>query len=391
MRFGLYHVAAEEHRLAVEMAALGVSAPGIKQMIPKGHILVFKITGLKNAAALILKQEMLAKGGEAALCHDAVLGAEHEQAALLMATPAQYRAVCAKLAKQPFGLAELADELQKAIDTLGGALSPIPYRTPYLCGQLSFERPLIMGIANITPDSFYDGGKYLEAQQAAEHIFAMAEQGADIIDIGGASSRPGHTPLSAQAELERLLPVLELVAPKLNLPISVDTDQAEVARAALDAGAAIINDIGGLKPEMAAVAAQSGAPVVLMYQGGGECLVEQVTDFFRDGIQRGMTAGIKREQFILDPGLGFDKDVTENLLLLRHLDDLRLLGLPLLIGLSNKRFVGAVTGAPLENRSAGNIAASAWAMAHGAAIIRTHEPKPLREAMLMIKAINSCE
>ncbi|MCL2496574.1 MAG: dihydropteroate synthase, partial [Clostridiales bacterium] len=292
---------------------------------------------------------------------------------------------------QPFGLAELALELQAAVNTLNSSLSPIPYRARYLSGTLSFERPLVMGIANITPDSFYDGGKYNNPQAAAEHIFAMVEAGADIIDIGGASSRPGHVPLSPEQEMERLLPVLERVAPHLSRPISVDTDKARVAEEALRAGAAIINDISGLTKDMAELAARTGAPLVLMHQGGSENIVKVVYDFFREGLIRGTATGIKRGQFILDPGLGFGKNAKESLLLLRHLADFSLLGLPLLIGLSNKRFIGTVTGAPLEDRGAGNIAASAWAMSQGAAIIRTHEPKLLQATSLMISAIMECQ
>jgi dihydropteroate synthase len=385
----LYHLAgAKATRLIYEMQALEVNAGGLERMTPKGELLVFKVSGLANAAALILKQEFLAKGGEAALSHDAVLGAGHEQTALLFATLAQYQAVCGGLSAQPFGLKALARELLAALEALAKVSAPIPYRARYLSGELDFSRPLIMGIANITPDSFYDGGRYNTPQAAAEHIFAMAAAGADIIDIGGASSRPGHTPLSAEEELKRLLPVLELVAPHSRLPISVDTDKAEVAEAALAAGAAIINDIGGLKADMAQLAAVSGAPVVLMHQGGGgSAIVEAVTDFFRDGLARGQAAGVQREQFILDPGFGFGKDVPENLLLLRHLQDLRLLGRPLLAGVSHKRFIGAASHTGLDGRNAANIAASAWAMARGADIIRTHDPQALREAALMIAAI----
>jgi dihydropteroate synthase len=374
------------------MQALEVNAGGLERMAPKGKTLAFKVSGLSNAAALILKQEFLSKGGEAALNHDAVLGAAHEQTALLLATPAQYRAVCGGLSAQPFGLKALARELLAALETLAAFPNPMPYKARYHSGELSFNRPLIMGIANITPDSFYDGGRYASPPAAAQHIRALAEAGADIIDIGGASSRPGYTPLSAAEELERLLPVLELAAPALRLPISVDTDKAEVAAAALAAGAAIINDTGGLPEEMAQLAASTGVPLVLMHRGGGGArIVEAVTDFLRAGLERAAAAGIERVRLILDPGFGFDKDVEENLLLLRHLADLRLLNRPLLVGLSNKRFIGAASQTGLEGRGAANIAASAWALTHGASIIRTHDPQALREAALMISAIEGGE
>ena len=380
---------AKTPRLVYEMQALKVNVGGIERMAPKGESLVFKVSGLTNAAALILKQAFLSKGGEVALSHDAVLGVTHEQTALLLATPAQYRDICGGLSAQPFGLAALACKLLAALEALNSAPASMPYRARYQRGELNFNRPLIMGIANITPDSFYDGGRYHTLPAAVEHIFAMAEAGADIIDIGAASSRPGHTPLSAAEELKRLLPVLERVAPTLRLPISVDTDQAKVAEAALANGAAIINDISGLNADMARLVAASGAPAVLMHQGGGgAAIVETVTDFFHDSLARAEAAGVKREQLILDPGFGFGKDMAENLLLLRHLEDLRSLNRPLLVGVSNKRFIGEASNTLLDERDAANIAASTWALMRGAAIIRTHDPKPLREAALMIAALN---
>jgi len=390
MRF--YHLAgAKTPRLLREMRESKVSETGAAIMAPKGQTLVFKVCDLKNAAALILKQECLAKGGEAALAEDALrLGAEQPQTALLLATPAQYRRICAGLSRQAFGLPALAEGLLAALAALEAAVPPLAYRARYLQGELDFSRPLLMGIVNRTPDSFYDGGRYWEPAAAAEHVFALAEAGADIIDLGGASSRPGHTQVSVEEELARLLPVLELVAPSLQTPISVDTQQAEVARAALEAGAAILNDTGGLPAEMAALAATSGTPIVLMHQGGGGGrLVEQVTDFFRAGMERGQAAGIRREQFILDPGFGFGKEAAENLLLLRHLADLQVLNRPLLVGISNKRFIGAATGSALHEREAANLAASAWALGQGASILRSHEVKELRQAALMIEAIRN--
>ncbi|MCL1974676.1 MAG: dihydropteroate synthase [Firmicutes bacterium] len=385
----LYSLAgAELARLQAEMRSFNVSEAGIEHMAPKGIWIVFKVTGLANAAALILKQEFLSKGGEAALNQDAVLGAKHEQQALLFATAAQYRQICLKLQAQPFGLAALAQELLAAINAAEGNITSIPYHARYLKGELDFSRPLIMGIANITPDSFYDGGLYNTKPAAMQHIWAMAEAGADIIDIGGASSRPAYTPLSAEEEQSRLLPLLRELAPQLQTPISVDTDKAEVAEAALAAGAAIINDTSGLSEDMLHLAAQNRLPFVIMHKGGGGfAIVEKVADFFHESLARCEAAGIKRERIILDPGFGFAKDTQENLVLLRHLPDLRLFKRPLLVGLSNKRFIGAAAKAELNEREPANIAAFCWAMAHGAHIIRTHDPKSLSQAARMIKAI----
>lgn len=384
----LYHIGdANTARLRYEMAMLNVSGKGIVHMVPKGHMVVFRVDELPPPAALILKQELLAKGGEAALAKEAILGAQEPQSLLLFATPAQYGRIIESLQKQDFGLPELARELARALALLAEPKQHIPYHTPYLHGQIQFDAPLVMGIVNLTPDSFYDGGRYLVPSAAQERIYQMVEEGADMIDLGGASSRPGHTPVSAAEELERVLPVLEAIAPKISVPISIDTDKVEVAEAALSAGAAIINDISGLPQEMAALAARTGAPTVLMHQGGGPDIMLRLQDFFLERINVGLAAGMQREQFILDPGLGFGKDTAENLTILRHLEDLQALGLPILIGLSNKRFIGAVLNAELSERDTGNLAASVMALAKGAAIIRTHTPREIAQAVQMVQAI----
>lgn len=388
MSFGFYQIGgADQQRLEAEMAAIAVCPEGIWRMATKGQQLVFLVTDLAQPAALILKQELLSKGGEAALQRDAILGGNQPQSVLLMATPRQYQRVISGLREQAFQLPRLADKLEQALAQIAGRLAPAPYHTPYLTGSLDFSRPLVMGIANLTPDSFYDGGRYTSLPQQVEHVLMMKEAGADIIDVGGASSRPGHTPVGEAEEIERILPLLEAIAPQLDLPISIDTDKAGVASAALQAGAAIINDISGLPPEMAQLAAASGAPTILMHQGGGPHMMRQLQDYFTAGIDRALAAGMQREQLILDPGLGFGKQVDENLQILRQLGDLQMFNLPLLIGLSNKRFIGAVLDAPLEARSVGNVAASVWALCRGAHIIRTHEPKELAQAARMVAAI----
>ena len=386
----LYHLGtADAERLEEQMLKLEVSEWGIGHMLRKGRQLIFKVTGVKTPAALILKQELLSKGGECALGRSVILGDPEPQSLILMATLAQYERVIASLREQDFGLVRLASQLEKKLIAITNPLPPLTYRTSYLEGSLNFNQPLIMGVANITPDSFYDGGRYLGLEQAVEHIWALADQGADIIDIGGASSRPGHAPVSEEEELSRVLPVIEVVAPKLQIPISIDTDKPAVALRALQAGATIINDISGLPPAMAKVAARTGAPIILMHQGGGSPIIERVSDFFQGAIVEAESLGVKRRQIILDPGLGFGKDVAENLQLLQQLEDLQAFGLPILIGLSNKRFIGAVTEQPLEQRSVGNIAATAWALSRGAQIIRTHQPFEIAETVRMIAAIQN--
>ncbi|OUM95125.1 MAG: dihydropteroate synthase, partial [Paenibacillaceae bacterium ZCTH02-B3] len=207
------------------------------------------------------------------------------------------------------------------------------------------ERTLIMGILNVTPDSFSDGGRYTTVERAVRHAVRMAEEGADIIDIGGESTRPGHQPVSAEEELARILPVIEAVRREVDLPISVDTHKAEVARQALEAGAHIINDIWGFKrdPDMAHVAARYGAPAVLMhnrtdedYPGG---FMADLLDDLRRSVDIARRAGVPDDRIILDPGFGFAKSMDQHLELMGRLDEVRALGFPVLVGTSRKRFI----------------------------------------------------
>ena len=260
-----------------------------------------------------------------------------------------------------------------------------------------------MGIANLTPDSFYDGGRYNDPKQAIDHIFALAEAGADIIDIGGASSRPGFSFVAPQEEADRILPVLEAVAPLLSAPISIDSDKAEVMDLALAAGGAIVNDIGGLQKDadMVKVAAKYGAPVVVMHdttvaeanpanlkKEQGYDMVDCVLDFFRNSAEIAWQAGVSAERLIVDPGIGFGKTLDENLLLLRRLPELTVLGCPILVGTSNKSFIGKLLDQPVESRSYGTAASVAMAIAGGAQIVRVHELEAMREAARIADAIS---
>jgi len=232
----------------------------------------------------------------------------------------------------------------------------------------------------------------LEPTAAIEHILAMAEAGVDIIDIGGASSRPGSSPLPAQVEIERILPVIEAVAPLVTQPISVDTDQAQVAEAALAAGADIINDISGLQDDaMLKLALHERAPVIIMHNSRGlehgPDIMSEIIAFFRRTIAKAKEAGIKDEQIIIDPGLGFGKNTEQNLIILRDLSQLRGLDYPILIGASNKRFVGDILQLPLERRLSGSTAVATVAACHGADIVRVHDFVSMMQAAKMTDAI----
>jgi dihydropteroate synthase len=252
------------------------------------------------------------------------------------------------------------------------------------------ERTLVMGVLNITPDSFSDGGKFLEPEAAVEQAFAMAKAGADLLDIGGESTRPGSQETSAAQELDRILPVLEALRGRLKIPISVDTRRATVAELALRAGAEIINDISGLQhdPQMAAVAARQGVPLILMHMRGeprtmqagpfARDVVKDVTQGLRRSVATARKAGVAKSQIILDPGIGFGKSFAQNYELLQKLPQLARLGYPLLVGTSRKGFLGATLAcdgkpAPPEKRIWGTAATVTAGILNGAHIVRVHD------------------
>ena len=261
------------------------------------------------------------------------------------------------------------------------------------------SRPLIMGILNVTPDSFSDGGAYVTVEQALGQAGKMHEEGADIIDIGAESSRPGSQPIDEAEELERLMPVLEAVHRAVPIPISVDTTKAAVARRALEAGASIINDITALRgdPLMAGVVAQSGAAIVLMHMQGTPATMQQaprygnvtqeVIAFLCERAQTAMKQGIKRSQIVLDPGFGFGKLQEHNLQLLNDFAMLTHLGYPLLAGLSRKQFIGRLTQQPVHERGYGTAGAVAVAVLKGAHIVRVHDVRAMRDTVSVVSAI----
>ncbi|WP_418888802.1 dihydropteroate synthase [Paenibacillus rhizolycopersici] len=275
-------------------------------------------------------------------------------------------------------------------------MQPIIYKRSYRLGEASFtlgERTLVMGILNVTPDSFSDGGRYNNVERALQHAREMIAEGADIIDVGGESTRPGHEPVSEQEELERVIPVVEAMQRELpQVPLSVDTYKAKVAREALKAGAHIINDVWGFKAEarMAEVAADFGCPVILMHnrqdRNYGDLLADVAADL-RECVEIARKAGVKDENIILDPGIGFAKDYSENLRVMRALDDLITLGYPLLLGTSRKRFIRTALDLPVDEVVFGTAATVALGVAQGCQIVRVHDVKEIKQTVQMCDAI----
>jgi dihydropteroate synthase len=281
-------------------------------------------------------------------------------------------------------------------------LAEIPERRHAWAALLAAPRPLIMGVLNVTPDSFADHGRYFEHADALAQARALVAAGADILDIGGESTRPFADPVPLEEELRRVLPVIEALAPEIPVPISIDTYKAPVARAALEAGATLINDISALRfdPDMAPLAAELETPVVLMHMQGTprdmqrhphyENLLGEIRDFFRDRLDFATSRGLSPDLLVLDPGIGFGKTWQHNLEILNHLDVFLDLGCPLLVGPSRKAFIGHILDLPAgEERDIGSLAALAIAVTRGARIIRTHNVAYARQFLAVLEAIRA--
>ena len=296
-------------------------------------------------------------------------------------------------------LAGLAEALNRA---LGSAMAP----APLTLGGRTFTfgaRTYVMGVVNVTPDSFSDGGRYASTDAAIAHGLRLAEAGADVLDVGGESTRPGSQPISAEEELARVLPVIEGLRARTQAALSVDTTKAAVAREVLKAGAVLINDISGFhfEPELPRVVAEARAACCLMHIQGTpesmqraphyEDIVHEVLTFLEEGVARAVAAGVARESILVDPGIGFGKSLGHNLFLLRRLGDLRVLGLPVLVGTSRKGFLGTLTGGkPASERLAATLGSvAAVAALGGADFVRVHDVAEARDALAVTEAIRA--
>jgi dihydropteroate synthase len=250
-----------------------------------------------------------------------------------------------------------------------------------------------MGILNVTPDSFSDGGRFLLPPEALAQGLTLVHEGAAVLDVGGESTRPGSEPVSAEMELRRVLPVVEALAGRVGVPISVDTMKADVAQRALLAGASLVNDVSALRADaaMAEVVAEAGCPVCLMHMSGQpktmqddphyDDVVDDVLRFLEERMAFAVSRGVREEQILLDPGLGFGKTVEHNLTLLRHLDRMVSLGRPVVLGASRKRFLGVILGAEPGQRVFGTVATTVMGLLAGAHVFRVHDVKPNFEAL----------
>ncbi len=379
-----------------ELQRIAVDCYGIAEMVPKMRTLCIGLPQLECRQANILKQEMLSLGGDAAVARGTVSCSIDTTDCILIGTAKQLTRLCQKLTVQPFGLAVLADELKCLLARVVCVSSE--WKTSRR--SLSLQRPLIMGILNLTPDSFSDGGHNLDPSKAFDRALQMEAEGADIIDIGGESTRPGAPPVPAEQELARIIPVIERLSSVLTCAISVDTWKSVVAERALSAGAEIVNDISGFNfdPEMAGVTAAGGAGVVLMHTRSRPDTMQQdtvyadlmleITSGLRASVERAREAGVIDACMALDPGIGFGKDAAGNLEMLRRLSELSSLGMPILTGTSRKGFIGKTLNRPqTDDRLYGTAATVTLSVAHGASILRVHDVRAMRDVADMTHAI----
>ena len=378
-----------------EMGKVGVDPTGMKLMKGKTLHYNLKVEGIDPRTANLLKQEMLSVGGDAALDRRGLDCSISSTGALLMGTEKQFEKLFSKLEQypdlQPFGqsLKEILRNLSRAYYTIR-------------CRKRTFtlgKQTLLMGVLNVTPDSFSDGGIFFDKEKAIARGLKMVEEGADFIDIGGESTRPGSKPLGLDEELRRVIPVIEFLAKEMDVPISIDTYKSAVAKKAIDAGAQIINDISGLHldPSLSQVAAKEDVPLVLMHIRGNpetmqknihyESLFSEIIQYLKDSIQRAESAGVDPEQIIIDPGIGFGKTVEDNLLILKNLQEFKILGKSLLLGTSRKNFIGKILNANVTERLEGTLSSIVVGVLNGAHIIRCHDVLQAKRAIAIADAV----
>lgn len=379
---------AEEVR--AEMERMGVHERGIELMSRKAAFKVIKLEGVHSAAAHILKQEMLAADGEAATSRGTIDGSSAHTDVLLMGTDKVFNRLLYKLQGQPYGLPSIGEEVQAVLNNS----TMESYRLRTMRRELAIgSRTLVMGAINITQDSFYQMSRSPEPERTLDIALKMVEEGADIIDVGGESTRPGSMPVDEEEEQRRIIPVVKSLASTVGVPISLDTRKASVARAALQEGVEIINDVSGLAfdSRMARVVAESGAGLVINHSRGTptdmkefavyRSLLSEVTAELRLRMEQAVDSGVDMESIIIDPGFGFAKTADQSFEILKHLREFLSLGRPVLVGPSRKSFLSQGGELPPEDRLEESLAASVVAAVNGAHIVRTHDVAATKKAL----------
>ncbi len=384
------------NELRNEFSKLSVDSYGAKIMIPKGIFRIVKIENIASVSANVIKQQMLSNGGDVAVSKGSIDGSKKRTDCIIMGTEKQYQELIKKLKLQPWGLSEVSDKIKESLVRFNNKTSSISLAR----GKISFgKRTQIMGVVNITPDSFSDGGKFLDLNSAIEQVYKLVDQGADIIDVGGESSRPGSSNVRINEELKRVIPVIKKVRKKIKVFISIDTCKSEVARQAFDSGVDILNDISSLSydSKMAKVLSEYKALVILMHMKGTpktmqnapeyRDVISEIYDYFEKKIFLAVEKGINRDKIIIDPGIGFGKKVEDNIEIFRRLREFKSLGRPILIGSSRKSFIGDILKKTTDERLYGSLGSYACAIMNGADILRVHDVSEARDLVRVVDKI----
>ncbi|WP_163327741.1 dihydropteroate synthase [Desulfurobacterium thermolithotrophum] len=388
----------DKEELKNYLLSIGITEAGVKILSSKVSKFNIEISNIDTRAANILKQDAISVGGDCAVPRKASIFEKGTCTVLLMVTERSLFRLVDKLKLQPFKLKELSVKLKEAVENYQKDEFIISYNGK----ELKLRKPAIMGILNVTPDSFSDGGKFSTVDRALKHCEEMLESGADIIDVGGESTRPGSDPVPIEEELRRTIPVIEEIRKKLGNEffISIDTYKSEVAKKALEAGADIVNDISGFHfdKNMAVLVAEKGCPAIVMHIKGTpkdmqknpyyENVIREILLYFEKTLKEAEKKGVKREQLIIDPGIGFGKRLEDNLCILRRLSEFKTLGLPILIGTSRKSFIGTITGeSDPKKRLEGTLASVYASVIRGAKIVRVHDVKETKKFLDTLWAI----
>ena len=376
---------------------IGVDPYGIEAMAPKAININILLKDQPCKIANIIKQEMLSIGGDAAVARGSVACSIAATDVLIMGTQKQISALVKKIEKQPFGLNLIAEDLSEILKNNG--------QSQYLLKTSRREiilnkKTIVMGILNVTPDSFSDGGLFYNQKNAVDRGLQMIDEGADIIDIGGESSRPGAKSIDAKTELTRVIPIIEKLVKKTKTPISIDTTKAKVAGQAIASGAEIVNDISALNGDkrMAKTVKDMGAAVILMHMRGNpqnmqkhnlvyDDLMGEIISYLKISSEKAARAGIDKNCLVIDPGIGFGKTAEDNYKIIKNLSEFKGLGFPIMIGPSRKSFIGKVIVGESHERIEGTAAAVAAAIMNGAQIVRVHDVAAMKKVCAVTDAI----
>jgi len=376
---------------------IGVDPYGIDAMVFKTININILLESQPCKVANIIKQEMLSVGGDAAVARGSVSCSIPASDILIMGTIKQILAMVKKIEKQLFGLNSIAANIRELIKNI----SQKEYILKTFKREIQLgKKTLIMGILNVTPDSFSDGGLFYSQQRAIERGLQMVEEGADIIDIGGESSRPGAASVSATVELKRVIPVINSLVKQIKIPISIDTKKAQVARQAAGAGAEIVNDISALHADkkMTKTIKDTGAAVILMHMRGNpqnmqkgnlvyNNLMAEIADYLKKSSEKALNGGIEKDCLVIDPGIGFGKTPDDNYKIVKNLSQLKVLGMPIMVGTSRKSFIGKLTGGEPRERIEGTAATVTAAIMNGCHIVRVHDVAVMKKVAVVTDAI----